>query len=103
VVRVSNKIALTEKDFESQIKDLARLFGWKYYHTWRSIHSPAGFPDCVLVRQSRIIFAELKSEKGKVSPAQQEWLDALGNVGDKDVQVYLWHPSDFDKIVEVLR
>ena len=96
-------LAITEKQFESQVKGLARVFGWLYYHTWRSIHSPAGFPDCVLVRGSRLIFAELKSEKGKVSPAQQEWLDALGNVGDKDVQVYLWRPSDWDKIEEVLR
>ena len=98
---------ITEKQFESQVKDLAKLFGWKYYHTWRSIHSPAGFPDCVMVRLSRIIFAELKSEKGKVSPAQQEWLDALGNVGDKDMQVYLWRPSDIEpnggEIARVLR
>lgn len=93
---------ITEKQFESQVKDLAKLFGWKYYHTWRSIHSPAGFPDCVMVRRSRIVFAELKSEKGKVSPKQQEWLDALGNVGDKDVQVYLWRPGDFDEVAECL-
>lgn len=93
----------TEKDLESQVKGLAKLFGWKYYHTWRSIHSPAGFPDCVMVRGERIIFAELKSEKGQVSPKQQDWLDALGNVGDKDVQVYIWRPADFEKIAEVLK
>ncbi len=94
---------IAEKQFEAQVKDLARLFGWKYYHTWRSIHSPAGFPDCVLARRERLIFAELKSEKGTVSDKQQEWLDVLGNVGDKDVQVYLWRPSDWDGIVEALR
>ena len=96
-------LEINEKAFESQVKDLAKLFGWKYYHTWRSFHSPAGFPDCVFVRRERLIFAELKSEKGTVSPKQQEWLDALGNTGNKDVQVYLWRPGDFDKVVEVLR
>ena len=85
------------------MKDLAKIFHWRYYHTWRSIHSPAGFPDCVMVRRERIVFAELKSEKGVVSSKQQEWLDALGNVGNKDVQVYLWRPDDFNRIVEVLR
>ena len=95
-----NRIPITEKAFESQVKDLARLFGWKYYHTWRSFHSPVGFPDCVMIRLSRIIFAELKSEKGKVMPKQQEWLDALEATGK--VEVYLWRPSDFDEIVKVL-
>lgn len=94
---------ITEKQFESQIKDLAKLYGWLYYHTWRSIHSQAGFPDCVMARGFRLIFAELKSEKGKVSPEQQKWLDVLSNVGNLDVQTYLWRPSDFNSIVEVLK
>jgi hypothetical protein len=93
---------ITEKDFESQVKDLAKLFGWKYYHTWRSFHSPAGFPDCVMVREDRLIFAELKSEKGKVSPEQEDWLLAVKVVG-KPVESYLWRPSDFDLIKETLR
>lgn len=104
---------ITEKQFESQVKDLAKMFGWLYYHTWRSIHSPAGFPDCVMVRGDAIIFAELKSEKGIVSPPQQEWLDALDEVSNASrdyvydeyrfVHVYLWRPSQIDAIVEVLR
>ena len=92
----------SEKQFEGQVKDLAKIFHWLYYHTWRSIHSPAGFPDCVLVRGNRIIFAELKSEKGKVSTSQQEWLDALK---ETSVEVFLWYSSDetLEKIAEILR
>ena len=92
----------TEKQFERQVKDLAKIFGWLYYHTWRSIHSPAGFPDVVMVRGNRIICAELKSEKGKVSPAQQEWLDALK---ETPVEVFLWYSSDdiLEEIAEILR
>lgn len=102
---------LSEKDFESQVKDLAKLFGWLYYHTWRSVHSPAGFPDCVMVRRGRVIFAELKSKKGQLSEKQREWFDALQGV-DKhrlreglipSIEVYLWLPSAFDEIAEVLR
>lgn len=92
---------MTEKQFEAQVKELAKIFGWNYYHTWRSYHSPMGFPDCVMVRLSRIIFAELKSDKGKVTPAQQEWLDILK--GTEKVEVYLWYPDDFDEIVEILK
>ena len=94
-----DKLKITEKQFESQVKDLAKTFGWLYYHTWRSIHSPAGFPDCVLVKEGRIIFAELKDEKGKVSEQQFEWLEALGKA---KAEVYVFRPSDFDKIVGIL-
>ena len=94
-------IDISEKQFESQVKDLAKIFGWKYYHTWRSFHSPAGFPDCVFVRQSRLIFAELKSRKGKLSPDQEAWLECLK--ATSKCEVYLWRPDDIEQITEVLR
>ena len=102
--KTTGTLIISEKAFESQVKGLAKLFGYLYYHTWRSFHSPAGFPDCVFVRLEptpRLVFAELKSEKGKVSPAQQEWLDLLGEC--PGVEIFLWRPSDFDEIVECLR
>lgn len=91
---------MTEKQFTQQIRDLARLTGWKIYHTWNSIHSEKGFPDFVMVRGGRLIFAELKTEDGKVTPEQQEWLDLLGASGK--CEVYLWRPSNWDEIQEVL-
>ena len=94
-------LSITEKQFEAQVKDLAKIFGWMYYHTWKSVFSPKGFPDCVLVRQPRLIFAELKSEKGKVSSEQRAWLDALGKL--VNVEVYLWRPDDIETITKVLR
>lgn len=92
--------AITEKQFESQIKGLAKIYGWLYYHTWRSIHSPAGFPDCIMVRGERLIIAELKSETGQPTLEQYEWLEALAEAGQ---EVYLWRPDDFDEIAEVLK
>ena len=70
---------------------LAHIYGWRLvYHTFRSQHSPSGFPDYVLVRE-RVVFAELKTEKGKPTPFQTEWLDGLRSAG---AEVYLWRPSD---------
>lgn len=83
---------ITEKQFEAQVKQLAKMFGWLYYHTWRSIHSPAGFPDCVFVRE-RVVYAELKTDKGQPTPDQYEWLRALA---EADQEVYLWRPSDME-------
>ncbi len=84
---------VSERAFRQAILDLCRYTGWKYYFSWTSIHSPAGFPDLVLVRGSELIAAELKSERGRVTPAQQQWLDALSAAG---VEVAVWRPSDLD-------
>lgn len=92
-------IDISEKVFRHQVIDLSKLFGWKHYFTWTSIHSPKGFPDLVLVRE-RVIFAELKTEKGKITPNQQEWIDALRKANQ---EVYLWRPSDFDEIARILQ
>ena len=92
---------MTEKKFLQQVRDLAKLCGWLVYHTYDSRRSPEGFPDLVLVRNDKIIFAELKSEKGRTTSAQEMWLKALEKV--PGVDVHLWRPSDWDRIVEILR
>ena len=93
-------LSMTEKELEAQVKKLARMMGWLHYHTYRSIRSPAGFPDCVLVKPPRTIYSELKSDKGKVLPEQQVWLDTLAKCPHNEV--YLWRPSDFEEIAHVL-
>jgi len=92
---------MTEKEFLQQVRELANLCGWLVYHTYDSRRSPEGFPDLVLVRGNQIIFAELKGEKGRVRPEQRMWLDALEKA--RKAEVCLWRPSDWSKIVEVLR
>ncbi len=93
--------AQSEKSLQAQVIELLQLFDWRYYHTWRSTHSPAGYPDLTCVRPPRLIFAELKAEKGRLTGAQDEWLGDLGLV--PGIEVYLWRPSDLDRIVEILR
>jgi len=90
---------ISERDLTSFVRDVARAFGWRRYHTFLSKHSPAGFPDEVLLRPPRLIFAELKSERGKFKPEQLEWLSDLRAV--PGVEVYSWKPSDMDAIAEV--
>ncbi len=91
---------ISEKSWQEHIRQLARTFNWAYYHTWRSQHSPSGFPDCVLVRGERCIFAELKVEGGKPTQTQQEWLDVLRAV--PGIEVYIWTPSQREEVVEIL-
>ena len=76
------------------------------------IQGDAGFPDLVLAHpQKGVIFAELKSEKGKPTEAQMEWLEVLSNATygcptKSDhwlVRVCVWRPSDMDEIEARLR
>jgi len=92
--------------------------------SWRTaVQGDVGFPDLVLVRAprgevgARLIFAELKAEKGKESPEQTDWLDELFDTSIEGAygcgestrcegvrfEVERWRPSDWNTIVEVLK
>lgn len=92
---------VTEREFQAQVVKLAQLQGWRCYFSWTSIHSPAGFPDLVLVRGMEALFVELKSDKGKLSPAQEEWLNALQHV--ETVNAFCWRPCHWDMIEAALK
>ncbi len=94
---------LTEKTWDLQLfgsrNGLATMLGWTLrYHTLRSQGSTSGFPDRILVRD-RLLAVELKTETGKVSDAQAEWLDGLAAA---NVETYLWRPGDLDEIGRIL-
>lgn len=96
---------VTEAQFQAAVLDLARLRKWIYYHTYDSRHSPAGFPDLVLVRATRIVFAELKTNRGRVSVAQSVWLRALQVLEATTagaVSVHVWRPADWGTIERIL-
>lgn len=93
--------AITEKEFQSNVVELASRLRWRSYHTLDSTGSAAGFPDVVLVRGTRLVMAELKRDNGRISSAQQAWLDDLERV--RSVGAYLWRPKDWDELEAVLR
>ena len=92
--------ALSERDFQRQVVELATLTGWRVYHTYDSRLSNPGFPDVVLVRAPRVIFAELKRERGRVTVAQGEWAGTLHAC--PGVEYYLWRPRDWDEVEATL-
>jgi hypothetical protein len=99
-----------EQSFQSSVVDVAKLAGWRVAHFrpartakgWRTpvTGDGASWPDLVLVRPPRLVFAELKSARGDASERQLEWLDVLRLL--PQVEVYLWRPSDWDTLVERL-
>lgn len=97
-------LAMSEDELLANIKILAPLTGWRFYHTHNSQHSVAGFPDVVLlsVSQRRLIYAELKRENGRQTPAQEYWASDLRTLG---CEFALWRPRHWfdDTIRRVLQ
>jgi hypothetical protein len=91
-------VEMDEKTFQAAVVALAKRSGWKKYHTHDSRKSDAGFPDLLLVRE-RVIFAELKTESGRLTADQLNWRDWL--LAAK-AEWYCWRPSDWAGIVEIL-
>jgi len=106
---------MNERELQKTILDQARLLGWRIAHfqTARSMRDGRafmtaqqghrGFPDLVLLRPPRLVFAELKTAKGRVDFDQATWLNGLDAV--PGVEQYVWRPEDLRAgvIEEVLR
>lgn len=100
---------ISEREFQSEVIKLARLFKWRLAHfrpakdrrgKWSTpMSGDIGFPDLVLVGHGRVIFAELKAQGGAVRPEQRDWIAALEAT---PAEVYLWGPSDLDDIARIL-
>ena len=87
-----------EKDFQDHLVQYAKNRGWQVYHTFDSRRCAPGFPDLVLVRD-KILYRELKTEKGKLTPAQKTWGEMLVCAG---ADYAVWRPSMIKEIYKQL-
>ena len=93
-----------EGDFLAQVVEVAQRYGWLVAHhpDSRKLQGDPGLPDLVLARGGWVIFAELKSERGRVSDDQQRWLDAIGPDIEAECAdatshaAYVWRPADLE-------
>ena len=94
---------MTEAELQAAVIEMAQLFGWKVAHfrparTEKGWVTPVaadgkGFPDLCMVHPDKgILFAELKSEKGRVTREQGDWLIAIQHASGN---AFLWCPSDW--------
>jgi hypothetical protein len=105
---------VSEKLWQEQVLQLAKLNGWKRFHplavrdhkgTYRTaLAGDRGFPDLVLARQPTreraggLLFVELKSATGRLSIDQIEWGEHLAPWAEW----YLWRPTDINEVIERL-
>ena len=100
------KQVLLEKVFQQAVVELAVIHGWRVYHVFDSKKvTGKGFPDLVLARKGasgrpgECIFRELKTERGRVSRDQKEWIGILVSAG---IDAKVWRPKDWLEIEERL-
>lgn len=73
------------------VRRITTDLGLLRYHTHDSRRSPRGYPDLTICGIGGVLFRELKAQRGRVTPEQQAWLDALTAAGaDADA----WRPED---------
>ena len=89
--------AMSEKDLQAAVMETLRWSGWRTYHTFDSRRSEAGFPDLYAVKGRRYAWVEFKTEKGKVSDGQFDWLEAL-SVAHQNV--FVVRPSTMDAFID---
>lgn len=99
-----------ERALQDAITEAAAALGWRWYHTYNSIGSQAGWPDLILVHPGRKIALawELKGHQrdGRIlGPRrnQVEWLDWLR--GARIVEARVVTPEDWQSndVLRVLR
>ena len=102
VVRESDDIS--EKVWQAEVMDMAIRHGWIAYHCFDSRRSEPGFPDLVLAHPAHgIIFAELKTNRGKLTDDQEFWLGFLAAAASvRKIATQVWRPGNMDSVVEIL-
>lgn len=91
---------------------MCELFGWQSAHfrpaydvVRQRYSTPVqgdgkGYPDLFLIKPPRFLWAECKSDKGRLSDEQIQWLNILSECHE---EVYVWRPRDLDEIEKILQ
>lgn len=109
---------LSEAAWLRYVMDAAAMGGWHAMHISNSRRvvrryesgenamigdkHTKGWPDLTLAHPAlaAIVFAELKTERGRLTPSQRVWLDVLAT--NPGVHVALWRPADVSMVERAL-
>lgn len=103
--------AVTESQLQRQLLDVADLLGYPAFHDPDVRKCPhcgrvepdrrrRGFPDLVIAAPPTLYVWELKTMRGRPSPEQEAWLDALAKC--ERVASGLVRPCDAEDVTEML-
>lgn len=101
---------MNEAAFKNSVIDIATRYGWFVHHDlpamnrrgqWAThVQGNTGFPDLVLLSAKGVlVFAELKTDVGRLSKHQEQWLDRLDKT---QAIVQVWRPNQMPVIIKFL-
>lgn len=105
---------MNEAAWQARVIACAQRLGWRVAHfprvnpegRWRTAVAAdaKGYPDLTMLRGSRLIFAELKTDKGRLRPDQRAWIEQLCHASAMSYgfEVYLWRPRDWHDVQRLL-
>jgi len=85
---------MSEAELQRLVAELCDRLGLAHYHTYDSRRSEPGFPDSVIIG-SVILYRELKSRDGVLSPAQRRWGSRIERAGG---DWCVWRPVDWQNM-----
>ena len=90
-----------KRALQLEVFKIAVGMGWEVRPNANDGASSRDFPDMVLVKDGRLIFAYFKSPYEKITKTQQVWIIAFKRCG-YPVSVHIWRWSDLDDIRRLL-
>ncbi|HAJ32486.1 MAG TPA: hypothetical protein DCK79_03835 [Candidatus Atribacteria bacterium] len=87
-----------ETSIKKQIKDYLSYLGWYSFPLMQGLGSQKGLPDRIAIKDSRVLFLEIKTLKGKQSEGQIEFEKIIKSYGGEYYVVR--SIEDVDKIIQ---
>ena len=84
--------AMSEAELEEQVRDACKKLGVIRIHIYHARGTTPGVPDDVLIGPRGVLWRELKTMTGHVSPAQRAMGEALLAAGQ---DFAIWRPEDW--------
>ena len=73
--------AMHERELQEHVRQLCADLGLFHYHPHSSRHSTPGWPDSTIIGRGGILYRELKTEHGSLSPEQRHVGELITRAG----------------------
>jgi len=73
--------SVSEHDLTVAIRQLLKIYGIFHWKVHQSLGCTPGVPDILGIYKGKMLGIEVKTKNGKVSPAQQGFIDAINREG----------------------
>lgn len=81
-IRIKERRRLTpESTLKAAVKEYLNITGWFCFPILQGLGAYKGISDLIALKEGKVLFIELKSPKGKLSPYQEAFKQAVESYG----------------------